>query len=115
MSRKGDCLDKAPVENFFHMLKTERVHRRIYITRADPQRDLFQYIGLLPLPPPALGPGLSKPNSCRASRGLAPSTFPEKLNAATADSPLSLVPSAPLAPLVSTVLAALEPTRALTV
>ena len=43
MSRKGDCLDNAPMESFFHTLKTERVHHRIYATRADARRDLFQY------------------------------------------------------------------------
>jgi transposase InsO family protein len=32
MSRKGDCLDNAPMESFFHSLKTERVHHRIYGT-----------------------------------------------------------------------------------
>jgi transposase InsO family protein len=44
MSRKGDCLDNAPMESFFHTLKTERVHHRIYATRTDARRDLFQYI-----------------------------------------------------------------------
>jgi transposase InsO family protein len=44
MSRKGDCLDNAPMESFFHSLKTERVHHRIYGTRAEARRDLFQYI-----------------------------------------------------------------------
>ena len=44
MSRKGDCLDNAPMESFFHTLKTERVHHRIYPTRANARRDLFQYI-----------------------------------------------------------------------
>ena len=44
MSRKGDCLDNAPMESFFHTLKTERVHHRIYPTRTDARRDLFQYI-----------------------------------------------------------------------
>src|SRR3954462_5018849 len=33
MSRKGDCLDNAPMESFFHTLKIERVHHRIYATR----------------------------------------------------------------------------------
>ena len=33
------------MEDFFHSLKTKRVHRRIYGTRADARRDLFQYIG----------------------------------------------------------------------
>ena len=42
--RKGDCLDNAPMESFFHSLKTERVHHRIYGTRAEARRDLFQYI-----------------------------------------------------------------------
>ena len=44
MSRKGDCLDNAPTESFFHSLKTERVHDRIYGTRAEARLDLFQYI-----------------------------------------------------------------------
>ena len=32
------------MESFFHSLKTERVHHRIYGTRAEARRDLFQYI-----------------------------------------------------------------------
>ena len=44
MSRKGDCLDNTPMESFFHSLKTERVHHRIYGTRAEARRDFFQYI-----------------------------------------------------------------------
>jgi putative transposase len=44
MSRKGDCLENAPIESFFHSLKTERVHHRIYDTRAEVRRDVFQYI-----------------------------------------------------------------------
>jgi transposase InsO family protein len=44
MSHKGDCLDNAPMESFFHTLKTERVHHRIYYTRTEARRDLFQYI-----------------------------------------------------------------------
>ena len=44
MSRKGDCLDNAPMESFFHSLKTERVHHRIYDARGEARRDLFQYI-----------------------------------------------------------------------
>ena len=30
MSRRGDCLDNAPMESFFHTLKTKRVHHRVY-------------------------------------------------------------------------------------
>ena len=44
MSRKGDCWDNAPMESFFHTLKTERVHHRAYATRDQARRDLFQYI-----------------------------------------------------------------------
>ena len=44
MSRKGNCYDNAPMESFFHTLKTERIHHRQYATRADAQRDIFAYI-----------------------------------------------------------------------
>ncbi len=32
------------MESFFHTLKTERVHHRVYATRDQARRDLFQYI-----------------------------------------------------------------------
>jgi putative transposase len=41
---KADCHDNAPMESFFHTLKTERVHHRQYATRAETQRDIFAYI-----------------------------------------------------------------------
>ena len=44
MSGKSNCLDNAPMESFFHTLKTERVHHRVYATRAEARRDLFHYI-----------------------------------------------------------------------
>jgi transposase InsO family protein len=44
MSRKGDCYDNAPMESFFHTLKTELVHQRHYATRAEAARDIFAYI-----------------------------------------------------------------------
>jgi transposase InsO family protein len=44
MSRKGDCWDNAVAESFFSTLKTERVHRRLYRSRADARRDIFEYI-----------------------------------------------------------------------
>ena len=44
MSRKGNCWDNAPMESFFHTLKSERVHHRVYATRDQARRDLFQYI-----------------------------------------------------------------------
>jgi len=61
MSRKGDCWDNAPMESFFHTLKTERVHHRVYADRDQARRNLFQYIGLLQSPPTALSPGLHQP------------------------------------------------------
>jgi putative transposase len=44
MSRKADCYDNAPMEGFFHTLKTELVHQRHYATRAEATRDIFAYI-----------------------------------------------------------------------
>lgn len=44
MSRKADCYDNAPMESFFHTLKTELVHHRTYATRAQAQHDIFAYI-----------------------------------------------------------------------
>jgi transposase InsO family protein len=44
MSRKADCYDNAPMESFFHTLKTELVHHRHYATRKEATRDIFAYI-----------------------------------------------------------------------
>jgi transposase InsO family protein len=44
MSRKGNCWDNAPMESFFHTLKTELVHHKTYATKEEAKRDLFQYI-----------------------------------------------------------------------
>jgi putative transposase len=44
MSRKGDCWDNAPMESYFHTLKTELVHRRDYQTRREAKTDIFEYI-----------------------------------------------------------------------
>jgi len=44
MSRKGDCWDNAVVESFFGSLKTERIHQRLYRTREEARRDIFEYI-----------------------------------------------------------------------
>ena len=44
MSRKGDCWDNAPMESFFHTLKTELVHHRDYRTRWEARADIFEYI-----------------------------------------------------------------------
>lgn len=44
MSRKGDCLDNAPMESFFGSLKTELVHRTRFRTREEARRAIFEYI-----------------------------------------------------------------------
>jgi putative transposase len=44
MSRKGDCWDNAVAESFFSSLKTERVHHRLYRSRTEARRDIFEYI-----------------------------------------------------------------------
>jgi transposase InsO family protein len=44
MSRKGNCWDNAPMESFFHSLKTEQVHHCDYQTRDEARRDIFEYI-----------------------------------------------------------------------
>jgi len=44
MSRKGNCYDNAPMESFFHTIKTELVHHRHYATRQEATRDIFAYI-----------------------------------------------------------------------
>jgi putative transposase len=41
MSRKGDCWDNAPMESFFHTLKTELVMHCDYKTRDDARVSLF--------------------------------------------------------------------------
>jgi transposase InsO family protein len=44
MSRRADCYDNAPMESFFHTLKTELVHHRQFETRNQAERDIFAYI-----------------------------------------------------------------------
>ncbi len=44
MSRRANPLDNAPMESFFHTLKTELVHHRTYATRNEAKRDLFAYM-----------------------------------------------------------------------
>ena len=41
--RWANPLDNAPMESFFHTLKTELVHHRTYVTRDEAKRDLFSY------------------------------------------------------------------------
>ena len=44
MSRRANPLDNAPMESFFHTLKTELVHHRTYATRDEAKRDLFSCV-----------------------------------------------------------------------
>jgi putative transposase len=44
MSRKGDCLDNAPMESFFGTLKNELVYRTSFPTRETARRAIFEYI-----------------------------------------------------------------------
>jgi hypothetical protein len=41
---KLTAIDNAPMESFFHILKTEFVHHRRYATRAEATRDIFAHI-----------------------------------------------------------------------
>jgi len=44
MSRKGDCYDNAPMESFFHSLKTELVMHCDFKTRDEARASLFDYM-----------------------------------------------------------------------
>jgi transposase InsO family protein len=44
MSRKADCWDNAPMESFFHTLKTELIHHCDYPTREGARSSLFEYM-----------------------------------------------------------------------
>ena len=44
MSRRGNCLDNAPMESFFGSLKNELVHRAAFPTREAARRAVFQYV-----------------------------------------------------------------------
>ena len=44
MSRRGNCYDNAVAESFFQLLKREHVRRKIYNSREEARRDIFDYI-----------------------------------------------------------------------
>jgi len=46
MSRRGNCLDNAPMESFFASLKTERVHEARFRTRAEARAAVFEDIAV---------------------------------------------------------------------
>jgi putative transposase len=44
MSRRGNCLDNAPMKSFFASLKKEHVHHIRFRTRAEAKAAVFDYI-----------------------------------------------------------------------
>jgi putative transposase len=44
MSRKGNCWDNAPMESFFSTLKTECIEGKIYLSRVQAKREIFEFI-----------------------------------------------------------------------
>ena len=44
MSRKGNCLDNAPMESFFASLKKEHVHHVRFRGRAEARAAVFEYV-----------------------------------------------------------------------
>lgn len=44
MSRRGNCWDNAVAESFFSSLKSEKIKRKIYQTRAEAKSEIFEYI-----------------------------------------------------------------------
>lgn len=44
MSRRGNCLDNAPLESFFALLKKESVHHIRMRTREEARAAVFEYI-----------------------------------------------------------------------
>jgi putative transposase len=63
MSRKADCYDNAPMESFFHTLKTELVHHQHYATRDDARRDIFAYIEGFTIERAAIPPSVTSARS----------------------------------------------------
>ena len=41
---QGDAWDNAPMESWFHTLKTELVNHRLYRTRQEARSDIFWFI-----------------------------------------------------------------------
>ncbi len=42
----GNCHDNTVAENFFQLLKREKIRRRKYRNRKEARRDVFEYIQL---------------------------------------------------------------------
>ncbi len=63
MSAMGSCADNATAEDFFGMLKRERVNRRQYRTQAEARADIFDYIKCRHNPRQLRGNGAAPINS----------------------------------------------------
>jgi transposase InsO family protein len=46
MSRRGNCWDNAPMESFWGKLKTEWLNDKVFRTRAEARKAVFEYIEL---------------------------------------------------------------------
>jgi transposase InsO family protein len=46
MGQRGDCYDNAMMESFFHTLKIEHVYWRLYQSRDEAEKSLFEFIEL---------------------------------------------------------------------
>src|ERR1700755_1606725 len=46
MSRRGNCLDNAPMERVFAALKVEQVHHCNFSNREEAKAAIFDYIGV---------------------------------------------------------------------
>ena len=44
MSRRGNCLDNAPMESFFASLTKERLHHARFRTREEARAAVFEYV-----------------------------------------------------------------------
>jgi transposase InsO family protein len=69
MSRRGNCLDNAVAESFFHTLKTELVHHEIYHTRKQAKQSIFEYIEVF----------YNRERIHSANKNLSPVEFEEKM------------------------------------
>jgi putative transposase len=46
MSRRGNCWDNAVAESFFATLKKHKIRQRIFATRAEARKEIFEFIEL---------------------------------------------------------------------
>ncbi len=61
MSRRGNCLDNAPMESFFASLKKEHVHQTRFRSRAEARAAVFEYVDRIMA-------ALAPPARCRSGR-----------------------------------------------